>query len=110
MITVDQLHPTTYRIEGDHVVPVYGPVVTDVHAEWDCAGMPCVIHSPTSHHMRSWALVWRDDRRIFERVCPRHEERHPDPDQFPAWRTAGALHRSIHSCCGCCGEREAHRV
>ena len=39
---------------------------------------PCPIHAPSDHHMVTWALNWRDDRGIMERLCPtRH--RAPGP-------------------------------
>lgn len=103
------VYPSAYKIEGHRLIPIYGPVVVGVHSELDCHGMPCVVHSPTQHHMRGWDLRFRRKRGIFERLCP-HGFAHPDPDQFPHWRASGALHQAMHSCCGCCGEREARRV
>lgn len=72
-----------------------------IHPESRCAGKPCVIHNPTDHHMRSWPLHWRDDRKLFERICPCGVG-HPDPDQYDYWRESGQEHQGIHGCCGCC--------
>lgn len=76
--------------------------LVNIHPETACTGRPCVIHSPTDHHMRGWRLLWRDDRRIFERLCPEHGIGHPDPDQIPYWEETGQLANTIHGCCGCC--------
>lgn len=64
-----------------------------VHNRADCRGERCVIHKPSSHHMRDWPLIWRDDRGCFERICPCGVG-HPDPDDLN--------HDGIHGCCGCC--------
>lgn len=101
--------PRVWRVDVNRVVPVYGDVITGVHLEDECHGLPCVVHAPTNHHMSRWPLIWRYDRKIFERLCP-HGTGHPDPDQLPYWRSIGALHEFVHCCCGCCGEREANRV
>lgn len=74
----------------------------EVHSELQCEGRACVIHSPTNHHMRGWGLHWRDDRGIFERLCPEHGVGHPDPDQFDFWREMNAMYEAVHGCCGCC--------
>jgi hypothetical protein len=72
-----------------------------VHPGAVCEGRPCVIHNPTDHHMRTWPLLWRDDRAIFERVCE-HGVGHPDPDQFDYWRDIGQEAQGVHGCDGCC--------
>jgi hypothetical protein len=64
----------------------------NVHAASVCEGEHCVIHNPSDHHMRSWPLIWRGDRKMFERVCE-HGIGHPDPDH-PFDKT--------HGCDGCC--------
>ena len=74
----------------------------NIHDPQECAGMPCVIHNPTDHHMRSWRLHWRADRKIFERLCPLHGCGHPDPDQFVYWGSSGQDWLGVHGCCGCC--------
>lgn len=67
----------------------------------------CVIHHRTDHHMRHWRLIWRDDRGIFERLCPEHKVGHPDPDQFPYWKATRQESQGVHGCCGCCrGSRQ----
>lgn len=98
----------------------------NVHPAEKCAGQTCVIHNPTEHHMRGWQIHWRNDRGIFERICP-HGIGHPDPDQFDYWRHARQSWRppinadildgpvvsnpfdgiGIHGCCGCCNTKES---
>lgn len=56
---------------------------------------PCAIHTPTEHHMATWAQNWRDDRGITERICP-HGIGHPDPDDQTI--------DTVHGCDGCCQE------
>ena len=73
----------------------------NVHDESLCRGRPCVVHRPTDYHMRGFRLLWRDDRAIFERVCP-HGIGHPDPDQFEYWRMSGREYEGVHGCDGCC--------
>lgn len=83
---------------GDGVVGV----VYNVHDESRCYGRPCVVHNRTDHHMVGFPLHWRNDRLIFERICP-HDVGHPDPDQFHYWREMGVLEtESRHGCDGCC--------
>ena len=79
--------------EGIHLV--------NVHPMNKCIGRPCVIHSPTNHHMRSWKLHWRSDRAIFERICE-HGIGHPDPDQFDYWKSIGQDWQAVHGCDWCC--------
>jgi hypothetical protein len=76
-------------------------VLRNVHPEDRCAGRPCVIHNRSDHPMRGWPLLWRDDRGIFERVCPHHVG-HPDPDQLGYWRETGQTAQGVHGCDGCC--------
>lgn len=83
------------------VTDVEGVKLHDVHAMDNCAGRPCVIHAPSDHHMRGWRLNWRNDRGIFERICP-HGIGHPDPDQFDYWRERDAMGEAVHGCDGCC--------
>ncbi|MDO5535467.1 MAG: hypothetical protein Q4F65_12570 [Propionibacteriaceae bacterium] len=73
------------------------------HDESRCAGQVCVIHNPTDHHLRHLPLIWRHDRRIFERVCP-HGVGHPDPDHLPHWEAMGWESIAVHGCDGCCEE------
>lgn len=70
--------------EPRFVTEIEGIQLENVHPADNCAGEPCVIHNPTNHHMRSWRLIWRNDRKLFERQCP-HGVGHPDPDQFAFW-------------------------
>jgi len=80
-----------------------GPTVLHhVHPPQSCAGRPCVVHSPSEHHMRDWPLNWRGDRRIMERICP-HGIGHPDPDDT-RYRVSAGRGGSVHGCDGCCVE------
>lgn len=92
--------PVPVTVLGDEVI-VGGVVLRRVHHPGVCAGRPCVIHAPTGHHMRSWPLLWRDDRGVFERIC-RHGVGHPDPDQRDWWQEAGRAGLGVHGCDGCC--------
>lgn len=74
-----------------------------VHPADACAGQSaCPMHNPSDHHMRAWEVVWRADRGILERICPRHGVGHPDPDQFPYWDANGMEAEAVHGCCLCC--------
>lgn len=76
-----------------------GQTITNVHPPERCDGMVCVVHNPSNHHMAAWPLHWRNDRRIFERLCE-HGVGHPDPD---------CLYdeiESVHGCDGCCRPKE----
>lgn len=82
----------TTHVCDEPFVDSYG-VRMVVHREADCLVTPCTIHSPSEHHMRGWPLLWRGDRRIFERTCP-HGVGHPDPDDI--------FDEGVHGCDGCC--------
>ena len=72
-----------------------------VHELEQCKAGPCPIHFPSPHHMIAWPQIWRDDRRIIERVCP-HGIGHPDPD------CKYAHVDFTHGCDGCCSvEKES---
>lgn len=79
-----------------------GTILVNVHSEDRCRGRVCVVHNPTVHHMSSWKQLWRDDRKIFERICPQHGIGHPDSDQFEYWDETGQEYQAVHGCCGCC--------
>lgn len=80
---------------------VEGIGLVGVHDPARCEGERCVIHNPTDHHMRAFNLIWRDDRGLFERICP-HGIGHPDPDQFEFWKKVGMEYMGVHGCDGCC--------
>lgn len=92
-----------FIVERNQFVTDYGQVLGRIHDESLCQGRACVIHRPSDHHMRRWLLLWREDRRIFERVCP-HGVGHPDPDDMDWHGSQGRLHEGIHGCDGCCRE------
>ncbi len=73
--------------------------LVNVHSPQQCAGEACVIHNPSRHAMSEFPLVWRDDRGIFERLCPCGIG-HPDPDQRPYWQRTGQIVEQVHGCCG----------
>lgn len=100
-----------WTINGDHCEPVLDPVLRNVHHPALCTGQPCTIHHPSEHPLRSWALHWRDDRGMFERVCA-HGIGHPDPDQVAFWertmREQDAAAEAVHGCDGCCVKAAGH--
>lgn len=104
---------SVWRIVGDHVEPVDGVVLSGVHTADRCEGRPCVIHAPSDHALRPWPLHWRDDRGMFERLCP-HGIGHPDPDQVARWRELlepeDAAAEAVHGCDGCCVPAIAARI
>jgi hypothetical protein len=79
-----------------------GPALLNVHRKEDCLGPYCVIHNPSQHHMRNWALNWRSDRKMMERLCPEHGTGHPDPDDLAYKQRIGDDDAGVHGCCGCC--------
>ena len=80
--------------------PVGGTVMHNVQAGSACAGRGCWVHHPSGHHMAAWPVVWRDDLRIAERLCP-HGVGHPDPDDA-AYRESVGSSGTVHGCDGCC--------
>lgn len=86
-----------------------------VHDEQSCAGRTCIIHNPSSHHMRDWLLNWRQpdpwgiDMKDahFERIC-QHGIGHPDPDDLQYHVMLGRNYMSIHGCDGCCASPVGH--
>jgi hypothetical protein len=75
-----------------------------VHNIEDCRGPVCPVHKPTPHHMRAWLMIWRGDRGIFERLCPKHGTGHPDPDDLAAKLFILGFMDDVHGCCweSCC--------
>ena len=71
-----------------------GEVLQRVHLRSQCVGEKCLIHNPSDHHMRTWPMHWRSDRKIMERLC-QCGIGHSDPDEIndPT---------GIHGCCGHC--------
>jgi len=81
-------------LAGGEVLATHGPAI--------CTP-PCAVHKPSNHGMMDWALNWRGDKQIFERICP-HGVGHPDPDSV--WYVEVVHNQpstiSIHGCDGCC--------
>lgn len=87
--------------------------VLRTHAEDQCAGRPCCIHTPSGHHMASWPMRWDYTVYRMERMCP-HGQGHPDPDHLAYVGTIGGGHtcspghqhlddiQAWHECDGCC--------
>ena len=73
------------------------------HSIRQCAQAPCVLHSPTDHPMRTWPMVWRPDRDLFERGCP-HGIGHPDPDSVTWLASQGDTSAGLHGCDSCCAD------
>lgn len=111
-------------------VELTGGETMTTHDEAACKDreIPCAIHSPSEHHMRTWPMHWRSDTGVMERTCP-HGTGHPDPDHmayvksltpehecvndrprsaksfFPREDMCGYPHQewqSVHACDGCC--------
>lgn len=72
--------------------------ILNYHPATVCEGSPCPLHQPSEHHMVAWALHWRGDRGLMERICE-HGIGHPDPDSLAY--LAGA-DDGVHGCDGCC--------
>lgn len=91
----------------DAAEPVFGAQIGKrglrVHPKSQCEGrdLPCCIHSPSEHRMRSWPMNWRGDTGVMERICP-HGVGHPDPDHMAYTTSRGLGWQGIHGCDGCC--------
>jgi len=70
-----------------------GQILFKVHDESKCKSKNCVIHNPSDHHMRDFPTLWRQERRLMERIC-KCGVGHPDPDEINP--------DTVHGCCGCC--------
>ena len=89
--------------------PVFGAqlghAILKTHPRSKCEGrdIPCCIHSPSDHHMRSWEMNWRSDTGVMERICE-HGVGHPDPDHmaYVLSLDPGNAWQGSHGCCGCC--------
>lgn len=97
-----------YRVRFDASPPVInvfelptGQRLVNVHDRTQCGGEHCVLHNPSTHHMATWPLLWRDDIGVFERICECGVG-HPDPDQFEYWHRVGMRWKIQHGCDGCC--------
>lgn len=74
--------------------------ILNVHSRSACTG-PCAIHRPSSHHMVTWLLHWREDRCLMERIC-KHGIGHPDPDDASFRARIFGDTDATHGCDGCC--------
>lgn len=105
MITWAEMQDMARDVHGQGLEPLWlnGQVLV-VHGQWLCRP-PCCIHAPSDHHMVMWPLLWRSDRRLFERVCE-HGTGHPDPDDM-AFKRNFMTERQwdaerTHGCDFCC--------
>lgn len=76
-------------------------LLENVHSPNACKGEPCTIHNPLDDHMKDWPLLWRADKKIFERTCE-HGIGHPDAADAAFLKRVGRDWTSTHGCCGCC--------
>lgn len=97
-------HIATAKVPGE-IWQIGEHRIGGVHLREDCRTTPCVLHSPTSHKMSKWPIIWRTDRHLFERIC-KHGIGHPDPDQFAFFvevlGQAKADAEMVHGCDLCC--------
>lgn len=96
--------------------PIFGSQIgktkLKVHDVSVCWGRNCCIHNPSQHHMITWEMNWRGDRKIMERLCTHYNEDgtiayqvgHPDPDDA-AFRASIGDNDTVHGCDGCCARR-----
>lgn len=81
-----------------------GTVWENVHPKERCLGERCVVHAPTDHHMRNWAMRLSSVSGIVYRMCP-HGNPHVDPDSRYYLVAVRGFHvPSCHCPCGCCGD------
>lgn len=83
------------------VVVLEQGIMTNVHSSSACLPYHCWVHRPSTHHMVTWPIRWRQDKRTAERVCE-HKVGHPDPDDR-AFNLRNGKDVSMHGCDGCCG-------
>lgn len=79
------------------------------HSKKDCKP-PCALHSPSSHPMITWKLVYREDIGLLERVCE-HGIGHPDPDSVKFLIEQMGMDESItvHGCDDCCSKENKYK-
>ena len=77
-----------------------GGQVVYTHSAEHCEP-PCPLHYPSDHPLKDAPLRWREDRHIWERICP-HGIGHNDPDSTAYNRKHGFNDRGDHGCDGCC--------
>lgn len=88
------------------IIGLHGGGVVQLHPKSECLP-PCPVHSPSDHVLNQASLVWRSDRRMWERICS-HGCGHPDPDDlgYKKLTMLPAVYKmhayEIHGCCGCC--------
>jgi len=85
---------------------IYIKKMSNLHEYVDeCDMFGCVIHNPTDHSMRDFALNWRNDRGLMERICS-HGVGHPDPDHMNWYERTheedATWAEGVHGCDGCC--------
>lgn len=103
---VDQrFHSDSDPYQSEEIHLLDGTQLYRVHPFVKCMGRHCTLHNPSDHVMKDWALNWRSDKGIFERICP-HGIGHDDPDDIAYRRTLEPIelrgYVGIHGCDGCC--------
>jgi hypothetical protein len=114
---MDEFDLTSMQIAGEVLGEQLGHGVLLTHPKEKCEGrgIPCCIHNPSDHHMRTWEMNWRGDTGVMERICP-HGVGHPDPDHMAYVTSLTPEHvcmgvncphphldwQGIHGCDGCC--------
>lgn len=116
---MDDQYLDDYELFADFPValPLFGsqvPAFLRAHGPNQCSGEFCCIHNPSDHPLNRAQMLWRDDRKLIERLCD-HGVGHPDPDDIAHKRrflTAKGLtpeeveHAvrpyTVHGCDGCC--------
>jgi hypothetical protein len=89
------------RLEEDRFRLQNGTSLIKLHSPELYKGRACVIHNQSDHNLKHLPLHWRQDRRMFERVCE-HGVGHPDPDDLAFHVSQGREWMGVHGCCGCC--------
>lgn len=90
----------------EEITFIDGTSLIRVHPFIKCVGRNCTIHNPSEHPLSGAPLNWRDDKGIFERMCP-HDVGHDDPDDVEYRKTQEPIEEfrgyiGVHGCDGCC--------
>lgn len=93
----------------EHAVQKDDILLHQVHSYSVCRGRECIIHRPDRRDSDLWPLLWREDRGIFERICP-HGVGHPDRAQRDYWLRTEQEHNFIHGCDFCCHHNLVNEV
>ena len=81
--------------------------MSGVHDDTECAGRPCIIHSPLAP-TNTRNLRFRRDKGIFEEYCE-HGVGHPTPEDRRFLQETNQEWLGVHGCDGCCAFIKATR-